>query len=129
MKFSILSTATVLLASGLVELATAANCVRYWEGTAPFCDSKCPAKLAGRTCKGTGQFSSTGNGGKCWSGRKQLCECCGGSGPPPEQACLNPRSHKSKCVGLVLICSRIGVKADGTEVVCSTYACGSCFFG
>ncbi|KAF3316000.1 hypothetical protein TWF173_002781 [Orbilia oligospora] len=127
MKLSILSTATVILASGLVELATA-SCFQYWEGTAPFCDSKCPAKVAGRVCKGTGKFSSSGNGGSCWTGKKQLCECCG-AGPPGDRACLDPQSKKSKCVGLVLMCSRIGRRADGSEIVCSTYACGSCFFG
>ncbi|KAF3191594.1 hypothetical protein TWF106_004275 [Orbilia oligospora] len=64
MKLSILSTATIILASGLADLATA-TCFQYWEGTAPFCDSKCPAKVAGRTCKGTGKFSSVeSEGGK-----------------------------------------------------------------
>ncbi|KAK6509371.1 hypothetical protein TWF481_004121 [Arthrobotrys musiformis] len=129
MKFSILTATTVILASGLFELATA-NCVKYWEGTAPFCNSKCPTKLAGRTCKGTGVFSSSGNGGECWSGKKQLCECCGGApGKPEDPACINPRSFKSKCVGLVRMCSKIGMKENGLEVVCSTYVCGPCLFG
>ncbi|KAK6363139.1 hypothetical protein TWF730_000588 [Orbilia blumenaviensis] len=129
MKFSVLSTATVLLASGLLELATA-DCIRYWEGTAPFCNSNCPATKNGRTCKGTGTFSSSGNGGSCWSGKKQICECCGGApAPPADPACLNPRSTKTKCVGVVLICSNIAVDRTGKEITCSTYACGACFFG
>ncbi|KAK6357184.1 hypothetical protein TWF718_001508 [Orbilia javanica] len=126
MKFSILTATTLLLASGLVDLATA-GCVEFWEGTAPFCDSKCPEKLGIYTCEGTGRYSTRGNGGKCWTGKKQVCRCCANT-KWVEEVCVNPTKSKTKCVGLVLMCSRIGVKKDGSEVVCSVYACGACFF-
>lgn len=96
--------------------AVYAGCHKHWEGTAPFCNSDCP-----RGEKGTGIFSSDGDGGHCFTGRKQICAKCASN--IPDSGPCNARPPTCECKFLdpipvgVMIC-------DGG---CGKYATGPCF--
>lgn len=109
----------IALTIGL-SITALAGCRNYWEGTAPFCNSNCP-----NGCTPTGQFSNSGNGGKCWSGKKQLCRCCGPQ-IAEEGACV-PNYTKTTCVGPVMMCH--SVVTDEPYRECGSYACGVCIGG
>lgn len=87
-----------------------------WRGTAPFCNGKCKA--------GERQIDSskTGNGGRCWTGKKVLCT-------NEEELCV-PRQTLVSCWGLVLMCKNGYYDESGPGPqwkTCSQYACGPCF--
>ena len=63
-----------------------------------------------------------GDGGNCWTGQKQLCECCGPN--IPDQGPCVPRISDTSCVLGVLICHNL--ETTEPRKVCSSYACGVC---
>src|SRR6266487_2787795 len=66
-----------------------ADC-HYWDGTAPFCGGSCPSGCIREAT------SRCGNGACCWTGRKALCNCCGG-GPDPGPC--TPTQTEAFCFG------------------------------
>jgi len=90
-----------------------------WRGTAPFCKGKClPGEVQIQT-------STTGNGGKCVTGKKVLCR---------NQAPLcQGQQTRTSCKAFILICDNGYYEAftNGTFTnswrSCSKYACGTCF--
>ena len=107
----------ILMLLLMTLLRVDAGCKTYWEGTAPFCNDSCP-----KGCRATGVKSQSGNGGTCWTGNKQLCECCGSW--PDERPC-QPTHTTTTCVVAVLICHN--VVTDVPYIECGSYACGACF--
>ena len=147
MKLYTVATTTIAVLSTLTPQVSGA-CVRWWEGRAPFCNSNCPATKDGRLCHGTGQFSNSGtqtasscfchiftgaladsvlgDGGGCWSGQKQICECC--DAVTPQQNECRPTQTNLRCMGIIQFCENVMfVGFPPKEVLCSRYACGACF--
>lgn len=56
--------------SGTSGGPVASKCVNYWDGTAPFCKGG-PCKPGWHATR----EDKSGDGKKCWSGRKVYCEC------------------------------------------------------
>ncbi|KAK3834374.1 MAG: hypothetical protein JOS17DRAFT_662859, partial [Linnemannia elongata] len=102
-----------------------ADCL-YWDGTAPFCRGSCPSGCIVQA------FSNSGNGANCWTGHKELCDCCRG---PPNHVCT-PTVTDMTCYGYffgygVAICRNKELQLDYSghtvEITCSAYICGACF--
>ncbi|KAI5813190.1 hypothetical protein BZA77DRAFT_321976 [Pyronema omphalodes] len=126
MKSTISLSLSPLVILALIILSTPqvaeAGCRTYWEGTAPFCNSSCPSG-----CRGTGTFSNSGDGGNCWSGKKQLCTCCGPK--IQDQGPCRPTQTDTKCKWGVMICENVMLTGIPSEPKrsCGSYACGVCF--
>lgn len=94
--------------------SAAQQCQNYWQGTAPFCkpDSSCSAGHAF-----FGLEDPRGDGAKCLTGKKKLCQCTASGGLPACQPRLPPLS-------LTILNGWVTICHNG----CNIYICGIKFF-
>ncbi|KAL8988446.1 MAG: hypothetical protein Q9169_008553 [Polycauliona sp. 2 TL-2023] len=59
---------------------TAQQCNDYWKGTAPFCN---PSDDCNPGHKYNGIRDVRGDGARCITGKKKLCQCIAPGGQPP----------------------------------------------
>ena len=90
----------------------AQSCQNYWRGTAPFCN---PDSNCGPGYQYHGITDVRGDGARCLTGRKKLCECTSAGSGPGCIPTLPPQQYRSKWV---TICN------NG----CNVYICGVWFF-
>ncbi|KAI4245056.1 MAG: hypothetical protein L6R40_002655 [Gallowayella cf. fulva] len=104
----------LMLLLGVVSLTAAQQCQNYWQGTAPFCkpDSSCSAGHAF-----FGLEDPRGDGAKCLTGKKKLCQCTASGGLPACQPRLPPLS-------LTILNGWVTICHNG----CNIYICGIKFF-
>lgn len=90
--------------------SAAQQCQDYWKGTAPICK---PTDDCDSTHRYNGVQDVRGDGARCFTGKKKLCQCIAPGGGPGCIPVLPPRTFTTM-KGWVTICFNR----------CRTYICG-----
>ncbi|KAL8670205.1 MAG: hypothetical protein Q9168_005238, partial [Polycauliona sp. 1 TL-2023] len=105
------SARNLVLLLALAASAAAQQCNDYWKGTAPFCS---PTDDCDAGHKYNGVQDVRGDGARCVTGSKKLCQCIAPGGQPPICTPVLPPKQYTTFWGWVTFCDNH----------CKVYICG-----